>query len=110
MAASYPCFLITSHQIVQDLRHLAPGDVVVGPEAAVRVAAEDALGRHGLDIVGGVSGDLPGVGKGQLHGGVALLLGAADHSGRLGTGQGAVGVEVQLPITALGAVDDALGV
>ena len=99
-----------SHQVVQNLCHLAPGDGAVGLEAAVGVAADDALGRHGLDIEGGVGGDLPGVREGQFHRGIALLLGAADHGGRLGAGQTTVGIEIQLSVLAVGAVDDALGI
>ena len=76
------------HEVIEDLGHLAPGDVSVGFEAAVAVAADDPLAHHSPDVVGSVGGDLGAVGEGQVSQGVALGLGAADHGGGLGPGQG----------------------
>ena len=76
------------HEVIEDLGHLAPGDVSVGFEAAVAVAADDPLAHHSPDVVGSVGGDLGAVGEGQVSQGVALGLGAADHGGCLGPGQG----------------------
>ena len=54
-----------SHQVVENLGHLAAGDVAVGLEAAVTVAVDDPLSRHGADVVVGIAGDLATVGEGQ---------------------------------------------
>ena len=97
------------HQVVEDLGHLTAGNVTVGLEAAVAVAIDDPLPHHGPDVVGGVSGDLGAVGKGQVRQRIALCLGAADHGGGLRPRQGAAGIEIQLSVL-LRAGDDALGV
>ena len=55
------------HQVVENLGHLTAGNVAVGLEAAVAVAVDDPLPHHGPDVVGGVSGDLGAVGKGQIR-------------------------------------------
>ena len=86
------------------------GDVTAMLLSAAVILALFALGRHGLDVVGGVGRDGGGVGEGQIDNGVALLLGTADHGGGLGPGQGPAGIEVQPSVAAGGAVDDALGV
>ena len=52
-----PLFCNALHEVIEDFGHLAAGDVVVGLEGSVGVAADDSLGRHGLDIVGGIGGD-----------------------------------------------------
>ena len=46
------------HEVIEDLCHLAPGDLGLGLEAAVGIAADDPLGRHGPDIIGSVVRDL----------------------------------------------------
>ena len=81
----------------------------MGLEAAVTVAVDDPLSRHGADVVVGVAGDLAAVGEGQVRQRVALSLGAADHGGSLGAGQSVVGIEIQAAVF-LRAGDDAFGI
>ena len=81
----------------------------MGLEAAVTVAVDDPLSRHGADVVVGVAGDLAAVGEGQVRQRIALSLGAADHGGSLGAGQSVVGIEIQAAVF-LRAGDDALGI
>ena len=82
----------------------------MGPERAVGVAADNPLGRHGPHIEGRVGGDIAAVGEGEFRHGVALLLGAANHGGGLGTAEAGVGIEIQFPVLAGIAVDDPLGI
>ena len=72
--------------------HLAPGEVLLGPEGPVVIAGDQVVLQGGLDGAPGPGADVPGVGKAQdLPGGLLEHHVAPQDGGRRLPGEGVLG-------------------